>query len=270
MNSFGNKIATIMDFAINTNTILAIRVDVEESSEMTSQLLFGEYCAILEENEAFCKIENCIDKHIGWVKKDGLHPLSSQEIEEIKKQPTIRVCVPMADVFCLTDKTIYRFTIGSLIPNYDANTSKFELAGKIYQIHPSFITYLPESNKEGIVPTAMSLLNTPYLCGGKNIFGMDCSGFVQTVFSVNGYILPRFARQQSNEGIIIENISDAEAGDLLFFEKDSKIFRAGIYMGGYKAIHVANNARIDNIDQNGTYEVPGIYTYKLSKIKRLA
>lgn len=50
-----------MKFAINLNAILAVRTEADYCSEMTSQLLLGEYCCIIEQKDGFYKIENCID-----------------------------------------------------------------------------------------------------------------------------------------------------------------------------------------------------------------
>ena len=42
-----------------------------------------------------------------------------------------------------------------------------------------------------IVENAMMFLNTPYLWGGRTPFGIDCSGFSQIVYRLNGIDLPR-------------------------------------------------------------------------------
>lgn len=259
-----------MNFAINTSAILAIRTEANHSSEMTSQLLFGEYCKIIEKKDDFCKIENCIDKHVGWVTQDALYELDKESVLKLQNEPIIRICVPIADVFCLTDKTVYRLPAGSLISNFDPDTNKFKLAEKIYQIHSSFISYLPEGNIDGIAPTAMAFLNTPYMAGGKNIFGIDCSGFAQIIFSINGYVLPRFSAQQSEMGKIVNNLAEAKAGDLLFFTKEDVPSHTGIYIGNNKIIHAAESVRIQEIESWGfILNEAKHHTYRLSKIKRL-
>ncbi|MFT3994280.1 MAG: C40 family peptidase [Dysgonomonas sp.] len=259
-----------MNYAINKKSISAIRTEANHSSEMTSQLLFGEYCKVISSNGDFYEIENCLDKHSGWITKDSLFELNEEDIKALKTQPNIRICEPIVDVFCLTDKTIYRFPAGSLISNFDPDTSKFELAGKTFQIHPSFISYLPQGNPEGIIPTALSFLNTPYLAGGKNLLGMDCSGFAQTVYSINGYILPRFSAQQAETGKTIDNLTDAEVGDLLFFRKEDTPSHTAIYMGNNKIIHARDIVCIEDIDDTGFNLSGSKYNrYQLYKITRV-
>ena len=40
---------------------------------------------------------------------------------------------------------------------------------------------------EELLKTANLFLNAPYLWGGKSVFGIDCSGFTQLVYKLNGY-----------------------------------------------------------------------------------
>ena len=55
-------------------------------------------------------------------------------------------------------------------------------------------------NKSNIVNTALLYLNTPYLWGGKTPFGIDCSGFTQMVYKLNGFNILRDASQQASQG----------------------------------------------------------------------
>lgn len=59
-------------------------------------------------------------------------------------------------------------------------------------------------------------LNAPYLWGGKTPFGIDCSGFTQMVYKLNGYKIHRDASQQALEGEPLSFIEESEAGDLAF------------------------------------------------------
>lgn len=259
-----------MKYAIFLNTVLPLRAEPSEKSEMVSQLLFGDYCRILEEKDSFVKIENYTDKYVGWADKKMLTPITESTYDELSVSPVFRTNVPIADVFCMTDKSIYHLSAGSLLPLYNHEKSNFEIAGKIFQIHPSFVTYLPHESKENIAATCMLFLNSPYLWGGKSIFGIDCSGFVQTVFAMNGYILPRDASVQAHEGELIDSLEKAEKGDLAYFEKGGKITHVGIYLGENKIIHASGKVRIDKIDAKGIFnEDTQDYTHQLTMIKRI-
>ena len=60
-------------------------------------------------------------------------------------------------------------------------------------------------------------LNAPYLWGGRGPLGIDCSGFTQMVYRLQGVELPRDAYQQAEVGTTLSFIEESEAGDLAFF-----------------------------------------------------
>jgi gamma-D-glutamyl-L-lysine dipeptidyl-peptidase len=66
--------------------------------------------------------------------------------------------------------------------------------------------------------TAESFIGVPYLWGGTTALGLDCSGFVQQVYRLNGVALPRDADQQAVLGRMVD---EARAGDLMFFGAES-------------------------------------------------
>lgn len=196
-----------------------------------------------------------------------LTEISDEEYNQLKSEKTYRTIEPISDVFCLTDKSIYRLSAGSLIPHYDEATSKFEVGGLVFQIHPSFITYLPGENIEGVLPSALIFKNTPYLWGGKNILGIDCSGFTQVVYSMNGFSLPRNASQQYQCGAEI-SLNDAAAGDLCFFAKNGgEVTHVGIYSGDGRIIHASGCVKIEVVDQQGILSGTGEYTHTLIGVR---
>ena len=66
--------------------------------------------------------------------------------------------------------------------------------------------------------TAEAFIGVPYLWGGTTALGIDCSGFVQQVYRLNGVALPRDADQQAMLG---RKVDTARAGDLMFFGDES-------------------------------------------------
>ena len=259
-----------MKYAIYLNTALPIRSEASEASEMVTQLLFGDTCEILEESGSFVKIRNNGDGYLGWADSKTLTEIDEETHKKIIDHPVFRTCVPIADIFCMTDKTIYRLSAGSLLPLYNPEKSSFEISGKVFQIHPTFVTYLPESNKDNIIESAMLFVNTPYLWGGKNILGIDCSGLVQTVYAMNGFTLSRDASMQVLEGTKVDTLEEAQPNDLLFFEKEGRITHVGIFLGDKKIIHASGKVKIEKVDQKGIYnEETTKYTHTLSTIKRV-
>ena len=125
--------------------------------------------------------------------------------------------------------------------------------------------------KENIIETSFLYLNAPYLWGGKTPFGIDCSGFTQMVYKLNGYKLLRDASQQATQGEALSFIEESEPGDLAFFDNSEGIItHVGIIMKDNYIIHAHGKVRIDRLDHSGIYNVDKkIHTHKLRVIKKI-
>jgi cell wall-associated NlpC family hydrolase len=73
---------------------------------------------------------------------------------------------------------------------------------------------------ETLQPIIDLFLDTPYLWGGKSVFGTDCSGFVQQVLKLFGVKLLRDAYLQAEQGVAVGSLNEAAFGDLLFFQNE--------------------------------------------------
>jgi len=98
------------------------------------------------------------------------------------------------------------------------------------------------------IQTARDWLGTPYLWGGRTEQGVDCSGFVQAVFGLHGFALPRDSGDQIKAGSGVEGV----AGDLCFFAfDDGPVSHVGICMGDKRMIHSSETRGCVAIDQLG-------------------
>lgn len=99
-----------------------------------------------------------------------------------------------------------------------------------------------------LIQTAMDWLGTPYLWGGRTEQGADCSGFVQAVFGIHGFAIPRDSGDQFQAGSRVEEA----AGDLCFFAfDDGPVSHVGIFMGDRRVIHASETRGCVAIDQLG-------------------
>ncbi len=114
-------------------------------------------------------------------------------------------------------------------------------------------------------------MNAPYLWGGKTPFGIDCSGFTQMVYKLNGHALLRDASEQASQGIALSFIEESEPGDLAFFDNsEGQIIHVGIIMEDNHIIHAHGKVRIDRLDHSGIYNIDKkIHTHKLRVIKKI-
>ncbi|HAH59948.1 MAG TPA: hypothetical protein DCL86_17585, partial [Bacteroidales bacterium] len=133
-------------------------------------------------------------------------------------------------------------------------------------------TILPgNSDAPDVLELAASYLKTPYLWGGRSPFGIDCSGLTQMVYKMQGIVLMRDARQQAAQGLAINLLAEARAGDLAFFDnEDGQITHTGILTENGNIIHASGKVRIDPVDHHGIYDKTlGKYTHKLRLIRRM-
>ena len=161
-------------------------------------------------------------------------------------------------------------TAGTYLPNYQ--DGRFELLGVGFRIDPSMVTNKPLAlTTENLMNTVRFFLNIPYLWGGKNALGMDCSGFTQVIHSLFGHQLLRNASEQVTQGVPVESLKNVHAGDLAFFDhEDGRISHVGLLLDGERIIHCSGRVKVEKIDERGIYstEQGGTYTHHLVSIRR--
>lgn len=85
-----------------------------------------------------------------------------------------------------------------------------------------------------VVEAAKKYLGVPYVFGGEDSTGMDCSGLVQRVFADLGIDLPRVVPDQAKVGTEVGSLAEAQPGDLIVAKGSGHIL---IYAGDNKVIH---------------------------------
>jgi len=103
-----------------------------------------------------------------------------------------------------------------------------------------------------VISLALALRGTPYVNGGSEPSGFDCSGFVQWVFAQHGTALPREVKQQYRVGAAIES-AEVRAGDLVFFETVAPgASHVGIALGGGEFVHAPSSRGVVRIERYTT------------------
>jgi cell wall-associated NlpC family hydrolase len=101
---------------------------------------------------------------------------------------------------------------------------------------------------------ALSLRGVPYLNGGGDPRGFDCSGLTQYVFAQYGIALPRGVRDQFEAGTSIHQ-KELTAGDLLFFRTTGHgATHVGVAIDGDQFVHAPSSKGVVRVERlSSTY-----------------
>jgi hypothetical protein len=256
-------------YGICNLSIIPVRQQPSEKSEMVTQLLFGETYNVLDKMNGWLLIQSETDQYEGWIDEKIMWPVDETYIGLYKLGPSVLLDETVSEVVCENSGNTQFLVRGSTLPLY--NNGKFTINDQVYKTNgrTQSLNHIPDPHS--LVHTALKYLQSPYLWGGRSPFGIDCSGFVQAVFRFCGYSLPRDASQQVKLGEGIDFISAVQPGDLAFFENNNgAISHVGILLSPQQIIHASGCVKIDPIDHQGIFsQQSGKYTHSLRIIKRI-
>ncbi len=248
-----------MEYGVCNLSIVPLRAEPSDLSEMVSQLLYGDHFKVLEKRKKWSYIRLSFDGYKGWVDNKQFLSISQEEYTKLDDSVP-ELSADLIDMITTQNNEMLSICVGSCVSAKDWVNHLFE--GK---------TISGKFPKKKIVETAITYLNAPYLWGGKSPFGIDCSGFTQMVYKLNGHKLLRDASQQATQGEALSFIEESEPGDLAFFDnEEGKINHVGIIMEDNYIIHAHGKVRIDRLDHSGIFNLEKrIHTHRLRVIKRI-
>jgi len=251
-------------FAICNLSIIPMRFEPSDRSEIVSQILFGEHFEILEQDRQWSKVKVHFDGYEGWIDSKQYQIISSEHFETLCNEALI-LNSDLVEYISTPNNTLIPITLGaslSFLNHSDINTENYVFEG----LKASGV-----KDKSCLVATAYMYLNAPYLWGGKTPFGIDCSGFTQMVYKLNGYKLLRDASEQATQGEVLSFIEESEPGDLAFFDnEEGKIIHVGIMLENNYIIHASGKVRVDRLDHLGIYNAEvNRHTHRLRVIKKV-
>ena len=233
-----------MSYGIADLSIVPMRSEKSERSEMVSQILFGEVFEILEVDEKWVYVRMLHDRYEGWIDRKMYLEVTEEFIGKYKAE----VPVLATEVFNIVvkdgDYGNKLVVSGSVFPFFDATTKKMQIGGDTYTLVSKMKDVGIDSLRDLIIGYALMYYNTPYLWGGRSPYGIDCSGLSQIVYRMAGIDLPRDASQQVTLGQNYSFLEEAMPGDLAFFgDETGAITHVGIIWEQNRIIHASGRVR---------------------------
>jgi len=246
-------------------SVCNMRAEPSHGAEMISQSVLGTPVKLLKKRGGWFMVQTP-DNYIGWTDGDAVHPMSKDDHENWKRYARVIFTDKFGDIFQdremkteLTD-----ITAGCILVSKgdERGLTAVELPdGRKGYIRSTQCLAFDKWSENAdpqpgvVIPYAKKFMGTPYLWGGTSAKGLDCSGFVKTVFYMNGLILARDVSLQIRHGLEIPSfriLDSLKKGDLLFFGSvrsgKTRATHIGMYIGDTEFIHESGMVRINSLD----------------------
>lgn len=247
-------------------SVCNIRTAPGDYAEMSTQAIMGTPVRLLKKSRSWVFVQTP-DRYLGWVDDDAIYRTDSTGLDTWRKAKKI-IYLPLTGTG-IDPGT--REAVTDLVAGNILKLEELTKDGYIASIADGRRLLIPAADamdfdlwknrskpdEASIANCARSLMGRPYLWGGTSPKGVDCSGFVKTVYFLNGIILARDASLQFRHGAF----SDPKDGyeklkpcDLVFFgkkadgEHPAKATHVGLYLGNGDYINSSGMVKIDSFD----------------------
>lgn len=258
------------DYAVSNTSLsdLYVKPINEAGENLATQTRLGTSLKILEisKDKKFAKVISEDDKYIAWIKRKDLIEIDKPAYEAWKNSRNYIITTDIQKPYKVFSGTMLNGVVQDGKVKIKLPDNKTFTVDKSQAVSISELT----KNKDKVVLNAKKRLDiglkgkTNYLWGGSVNENIDCSGFNQSIFRLEGIMLPRDADQQQSftkpVAVTLDKIDQLKPGDLLFFSGNrSYATHTGIYIGDYKFIHSSpkgayRGIKINSLKGGGEYD----------------
>jgi len=246
-------------------SIANLRSKPAHSSELVSQAIMGTPVRVLKMEDGWVLVQTP-DRYIAWTNQAAVRLMSSSEMNEWRNGDRLIYTESNGSVYEDSKQTVVMSDLvaGAIVTKKSESKNITEVSlpdGRV-----GFVTNQNWRNfkqmkdtvsliGDNLIIAGKRFLGFPYLWGGTSSKAMDCSGFVKTVYFLNGVVLERDASQQINHGKEIDissGYTNLQKGDLLYFgsKQPYKVTHTGMYIGDSEFIHSSGFIHINSLDKN--------------------
>ncbi|MEM7171340.1 MAG: NlpC/P60 family protein [Pseudomonadota bacterium] len=194
--------------------VASLKQAPDHQASQDSELLYGEVVTLFDERDGWAWVQNQADGYVGYLEA---HHLSSSVPVPTHTVAALRTLIfPQADIKT-PPLAALSMTSPVAVAGREDRFARLDGGGWIFTDHLAPLgDWTPD-----YVASALKFLGVPYLWGGKNSLGLDCSGLVQIVLNRAGIDCPRDSDHQEGappQGF--QNLATDTApqrGDLIYF-----------------------------------------------------
>ena len=216
----------------------------EPEPERVDQVFSGMAVEVLEERGRWRRVRTSY-RYEGWTLSDSLEE-DPAKVEQWQRSALALVVPPVANLLAGADREeglVCQIPRGAVVARLGepdergwqmaalANGALGFLPAHVLRPLPVRPEDIPDL-RESLARTALELLGTPYLWGGKSAWGIDCSGLVSLTYLVHGISIFRDSRLHPDFPIHTSPLERAEKGDLLYFPG-----HVALYLGEKRFVH---------------------------------
>lgn len=238
----------VLGYGVCRLSVVAVRQTPEHQAPLATQLLFGDHYEVLNvpDQKHWIYIRMHFDSITGWIDAAQHHGITQEYFEQIN-HANFKITT---DLTCniLYKKSPLTILIGSIVPISNSELFKME---EQFAFNGEAKSLGQKREVEFLKTIALKYLNAPALAGGRTPFGIDASGFIQIVYKIAGYTLPRQVKQLQLAGEEVP-VEDAQPGDIVLWTDDATELQAGILLDEQKLISVNGQVRIETWNERIT------------------
>ena len=192
--------------------VSALRRSPADGAMQDSQLLFGEYFDVYEVKNGWAWGQAQADDYVGYVLAEDLIAISNTEAAPTHKLAALRSFLYGAPDIKSRPLCGVSFGAQFCVTHSEGSFAALDDGSFVFAAHLK-----PLSDYESdAVAVAQRFIGAPYLWGGRESTGLDCSALVQLALGACGLACPRDSDMQ--QAALGRAVDKAEAGDLVFWQ----------------------------------------------------
>jgi len=257
---------TAGDWALVKVAAGTMRAQPRHAAELLTQATLGTPLKIMKREGSWLWVQTP-DRYLGWITASSVEITGAEGLNEWRSSERVIVITNSTFVYGDEKETtiVSDIVLGSILVTNGRSSRHYQVifpdgrTGFLRRSESkSFSLWLAEATPTvpSLTMNGQRLMGVSYLWGGTTAYALDCSGFMKTIFFINGVILARDASLQQRHGEEVESsatdYAKLQPGDIVFFgnQRTRRAGHVGLYLGDGEVMHESGMVRVDNLSKS--------------------